>query len=206
MAWVLYLALEPFVRRYWPQALIGWTRVVAGRLRDPIVGGQILVGLAAGLVVSFSRSMDAWLSGIPLNMPLIDVGRLIGTWFGAVSFPPAIALAFMLIFVLLRRLLRHPWVVAPAAVLVLGLLGFNGHILPALISAIVMTTVALRFGLLAMTWVIATGSAPMWALTPHFDAWYAPLGWLAAGPYLVLAFWSFRTALGGRKVLPAGSL
>src|SRR4029077_18679085 len=29
--WVLYLALEPYVRRYWPQAIVSWTRVLAGR-------------------------------------------------------------------------------------------------------------------------------------------------------------------------------
>src|SRR5208282_4180247 len=28
--WVLYLAIEPYVRRYWPQGLISWTRVLAG--------------------------------------------------------------------------------------------------------------------------------------------------------------------------------
>src|SRR5207253_1611561 len=25
--WILYLALEPYVRRHWPQALISWTRL-----------------------------------------------------------------------------------------------------------------------------------------------------------------------------------
>ena len=35
--WLYYLALEPYVRRLWPQALISWSRVLAGRVRDPLV-------------------------------------------------------------------------------------------------------------------------------------------------------------------------
>jgi hypothetical protein len=50
--WVLYIALEPYVRRRWPQAIIGWSRMIAGRLRDPIVGGEILVGTVAGVAVT----------------------------------------------------------------------------------------------------------------------------------------------------------
>ncbi len=49
---VVYLALEPYVRRTWPVILITWSRLVSGRLRDPMVGRDILVGVLAGLVVS----------------------------------------------------------------------------------------------------------------------------------------------------------
>src|SRR6185503_3955216 len=31
--WVLYLALEPFGRRFWPDGLLGWSRLLSGRLR-----------------------------------------------------------------------------------------------------------------------------------------------------------------------------
>jgi serine/threonine-protein kinase len=46
--YILYLGFEPFVRRTWPNMLIGWTRVVAGRIRDPIVGYDVLAGIACG--------------------------------------------------------------------------------------------------------------------------------------------------------------
>ena len=36
------------MRRRWPQTLISWTRVLAGRLRDPLVGRDVLVGAACG--------------------------------------------------------------------------------------------------------------------------------------------------------------
>ena len=48
MIGAMYLALEPYVRRRWPQALIGWTRLWSGAWRDPLAGRHILIGLAAG--------------------------------------------------------------------------------------------------------------------------------------------------------------
>ena len=49
---VVYLALEPYVRRAWPDVLITWSRLTTGRLRDPMVGRDLLVGTLAGLVLS----------------------------------------------------------------------------------------------------------------------------------------------------------
>jgi hypothetical protein len=37
LLWVLYVGLEPFVRRRWPHVLVSWTRVLAGAWRDPLV-------------------------------------------------------------------------------------------------------------------------------------------------------------------------
>ena len=52
--WVSYLALDPFARRYWPDLLISWNRLLAGRVRDPLVGRDNLVGVAVACV-------QAWL-------------------------------------------------------------------------------------------------------------------------------------------------
>ena len=48
--WVFYLALEPWVRRYWPQNLVTWARLLAGKWRDPLVGRDVLFGILLGLV------------------------------------------------------------------------------------------------------------------------------------------------------------
>jgi hypothetical protein len=50
VVWVLYLGLEPYVRRYWPQAMISWARVMAGRWRDPLVGRDTLYGVILGVL------------------------------------------------------------------------------------------------------------------------------------------------------------
>src|SRR5206468_3223804 len=44
--WTVYIALEPFVRRHWPQVLVSWTNVLTGRMRDPVVGRDVLIGAA----------------------------------------------------------------------------------------------------------------------------------------------------------------
>jgi serine/threonine-protein kinase len=52
--YLYYLALEPYVRRTWPTVLVTWSRVVAGRLRDPLVGRDLVVGTVAGLTIALS--------------------------------------------------------------------------------------------------------------------------------------------------------
>ena len=42
--WVLYIALEPYVRRRWPATLVSWSRMLAGGFRDPLVGRDVLIG------------------------------------------------------------------------------------------------------------------------------------------------------------------
>jgi serine/threonine-protein kinase len=50
--WLLYVVLEPSARRWWPEMLVGWSRLLAGRVRDPLVGRDILVGLVAGMMMA----------------------------------------------------------------------------------------------------------------------------------------------------------
>ncbi len=51
LLYVMYLALEPAVRRYWPDSLLGWTRLVQGQVLDARVGRDVLVGLAGGALI-----------------------------------------------------------------------------------------------------------------------------------------------------------
>ena len=46
-AWLFYMAIEPYVRRNWPEALISWNRLHSRKLRDPLVASHVLAGLAA---------------------------------------------------------------------------------------------------------------------------------------------------------------
>src|SRR5207249_2880404 len=50
ITWILYLALEPFLRRLWPEMIVSWVRLLDGRFRDPLVGRDVMVGLLAGTV------------------------------------------------------------------------------------------------------------------------------------------------------------
>jgi hypothetical protein len=66
-AYVFYLALEPFARRRWPAVLISWSRVLTGRLSDPIVGRDILVGgvaTLAALLLASGLDRVLWAVGL----------------------------------------------------------------------------------------------------------------------------------------------
>jgi serine/threonine-protein kinase len=68
--WIFYVA--PLVRRLWPHALISWTRLLATGPRDPLVGRDLLVGVAAG-------SLVALLLFVALRLPV---------WLGSAAFEP----------------------------------------------------------------------------------------------------------------------
>ncbi len=53
--WVAYVGFEPTVRRSLPNALVSWTRLIAGDLRDPLVGRHLLIGFANGVGIVLLR-------------------------------------------------------------------------------------------------------------------------------------------------------
>jgi hypothetical protein len=67
--WLLYIALEPFLRRRWPHRIISWSRLLRGEFRDPLVGRHILIGSACGalLILRHFSGSNAWL-GIPFDL------------------------------------------------------------------------------------------------------------------------------------------
>jgi predicted Ser/Thr protein kinase len=71
---VVYLALEPYVRRTWPAVLITWSRLTTGRLRDPLVGRDLVAGTIAGLVLAMMEPMSTLLPpalGYPAPAPYL---------------------------------------------------------------------------------------------------------------------------------------
>jgi serine/threonine-protein kinase len=51
LAWLFYVALEPYVRRVWPEMMISWIRLLDGRFRDPLVGRHVLMGCMVGALL-----------------------------------------------------------------------------------------------------------------------------------------------------------
>ena len=41
-------AVEPYIRKLSPDSLIGWTRLIGGRWRDPLVARDVLLGVSRG--------------------------------------------------------------------------------------------------------------------------------------------------------------
>src|SRR6185436_8864477 len=93
---VLYLAIEPFVRRRWPQSLISWSRFLDGDIRDPLVSGHILLGAAFGVAVALLQNGLWWYE-----------------WQG-MAMPPAATQISMLDWALLTQLILSGWIQSAA--------------------------------------------------------------------------------------------
>lgn len=110
-----YLALEPYMRKYWPDGLISWARLIGGKYRDPIVGRDVLLGAAAGVVLKilwqFEFLVPKWLEIAPARPTNIMLQTLNGIGPAVAEF---FSPAFMIIpmvgvigLILLRVLLRR---------------------------------------------------------------------------------------------------
>jgi hypothetical protein len=128
--WVYYLGIEPYGRRFWPDALLGWSRLWSGRLRDPRVGRELLIGMAFGalslVVVELPKRLAilvGWkLPQFPFGNSLwVTVGtpELVSQWLNYVIGGLQSALVIAMIFLVLRLFLRRPRVALVAGIVVL---------------------------------------------------------------------------------------
>jgi serine/threonine protein kinase len=212
LLWTIYLALEPFVRRHWPQVLVSWTTLLTGRLHDPVVGRDVLFGVALGVAwLLMIRGLDlvsggSSLADFPGSVELLS-GLRSTLGVVLVQLPYAIRnvlLYFFLLFVL-RVLLRNQWAAALAFVgmfTLLNALSNDSPWLGALMGFAYFGTgaiVVLRWGLLSFA-VAHFVTALLVNLTATLDtsAWYFGSMLLLVAIPVVLAGWGLYTSLGGR--------
>ena len=50
--WLTYLGLEPYIRRYAPDTLLGWTRLIAGNGTTLVSAVDVIIGVSAGLAMT----------------------------------------------------------------------------------------------------------------------------------------------------------
>lgn len=212
--WLLYMAIEPWARRQWPKTIISWTRLLAGNLRDPVVGRDILLGVALGVVwilvfqIRYIPMMHMGASpGIGSTDALIGGRLALGSWVR--QWPASIqtTLVFFLVLLGLKVLLRKEWIAAIVFVAIFavprGLSSTYMKVeLPAqlLVYAIALLLV-LRFGLVPLAVAIFTinlmSNVPF---SSDFSAWYMPTSLVALLSVLVLAGWGFYHSLGGQSL------
>ena len=216
MAYVFYIALEPIVRRRWPSLLISWTRLVGGRWRDPMVGRDVLVGLAAGtLITTIPYIANIVLQKEQLQLSALDPLESVRSMLAHVLFSTSVSMGtgFMgvLILALLTMLLRRQklaagmFAVLVTALFVIATAEEVGLIPFVLVIAGLISFVTLRYGLLAII-----VEQLMWGLlvgVPALTApWATPLIAIPFAIVALLALWSFRTSLGGQSLLGEGAL
>jgi serine/threonine-protein kinase len=209
--WTVYMALEPYVRRRWPQALISWSAVWIGRARDTVVGRDVLIGCAAGAVLTLVNGVsETWLrkwGGWPdldTTIPLAGARGSLAMVAAAIPHAVREALFFLFLIFLLRAVLRNQWVAGVAFALLFALpnLTQSHPLFNASIAVVVLFALAflvLRWGLLALCTAILFLSATNVPLG-RLSAWYiggSAFVFLAA---LALAAWAFHISLGRRKL------
>jgi serine/threonine-protein kinase len=214
VTWMLYLALEPWIRRRWPQAIITWSRLISGQLRDPLVGRDILLGVAFGV---------AWLlilegANIPLTRagaspPLTSTAYLVGgrqalgQWLMQIPASILGTLEFFFLLLGLKVLLRKDWIAALAFVSIFVTLQtlqkphWEVTIPSFLLVYLILVLIVLRFGLVPVAVGVFTvdmiANVP---LTADFSVWYAGTSLLALLSVVALAGWGFYHSLGGERV------
>jgi serine/threonine-protein kinase len=221
LLYVMYLAIEPAVRRYWPDSLLGWTRLVRGQVLDARVGRDVLVGLAGGalIVVLFGIRWPLQ-AAIGYDGPTVEMGNprvfegagyVLGFFSSLFAFQATFnAMWCVFAIVGLKRLLKRMWLVAIAASLFFTFVAASGmytdqpgsfwlNFATAVAVVGVIIVMAIRFGLLAAA---ATFLVTLWTTnipwTTATDRWDFPLSALAFGLLAAVALfgaWAARTAV-----------
>jgi predicted Ser/Thr protein kinase len=211
----LYLALEPFVRRHWPHAIISWSRAMSDKVRDPLVGRDLLFGVLFGLawsiIFEFTFLTRMRLGDAPEMAStdfLLGTRHVIATWLWHLSNSVQATLVFFFLMFILRVILRKPWLAATAFVafwVAIKLDGshhfaadFAGYLGIYLLAAFMIV----RFGFITLAAAILTVdlllSIPM-GLNPA--SWYMSGSLFVLTTVAAMAVWGAYTALGGQKIL-----
>jgi len=217
LVWLMYVALEPFVRRRWPDTLVSWNRLLAGRFKDPLVGRDILIGsafsLAMDLFGGLVYSATGWFSFPPPEPQQFDVGALLGgrhlvgemfeSGIGAVIIPVGV----LFLFVILRVVLRKPWLATGAFVLLFATLAALQADVPAIAAATgvivgsIFAVMLVRFGLVTFAAAAFTGSMrETCPLTFDLSTWYASSSVVCTGVVIAVTLYAFYTSLAGRPI------
>jgi eukaryotic-like serine/threonine-protein kinase len=115
--YLVYLAIEPFVRRSWPTMLVGWSRALAGQLRDAVVGRDLIVGTASGVALTALTQINAlvpglmgWLEPVPMtsNLGVFEHSRyFVLTITTSINNGLQNALLSVMIFTVLREIVKR---------------------------------------------------------------------------------------------------
>jgi hypothetical protein len=219
--WLLYLALEPYVRKFWPTTLISWSRFVAGNVLDAQVGRDVLIGVGAAAFVLLLTRLDTLVRpmlGYPTvqaSVPYLDmlmgpreVLWLIGQMIFSASFN-AVWIVFGLVAV--NLVARRAWITAIVMMLFLMLTGLGniGEEKPVWLGLVlglstvsVIVFVMLRFGLLAtLTFFFANFVLSASTITLDLSKWFFPRSMAMLLLVAALAFYGFYASRGGEPLL-----
>jgi len=217
----LYIALEPYVRRRWPERLVAWSRLMAGNVRDPLVGRDLLIGIAAGLAHATLASSSNWLPvRLGLTLPIVPHASYLNTLLGVrqelstiiAIISAGIITGLMLIVILVGMaivLRRRSYAAIALYVLQVSIIwiaagGNRWVFLSGLLISAIWTAVTVRVGLLGIV-AAQTTFGVSFSLFIGLDAssWSLPSAMTPILFIVLLTAFAFRTALGGQPMFSA---
>jgi serine/threonine-protein kinase len=223
--WMVYLALEPYGRRFWPDMLLGWSRLLTGHVRDARVGREVLAGIACGIAfagVHVVRNMAGAWFGYPPLRPMMGAG--VDVLLGDAAFVRGLAFALFrdvggallmtLVFVVCRLIARRQTAAIALGMVALfyywtSYLGANPPWLETIVEAaaiVILTIATIRFGLLAAAVTLFVAEllerAPMTLDVGH---WSATASNTTIVFVLGLAAFGFYAARAGQPLFNAAS-
>jgi serine/threonine-protein kinase len=214
-AWLTYISLEPYMRRWWPHTLISWARLLSGRVRDPLVGRDVLVGLIAGILFAALLIVRVGVANrLNVSLPPLDQTysleglRSIRYFLGLVVYFALDTLNFSLgalgMLLLVRLIVRDArvsgfiWVLILASVnIVAGFVWWD--VVFALAVALLSIGVLMRFGLVSSAvMLLYTDLMTRLPVTLDTGSWYIASSILTLLLVGTLAVYGFLTALAGQ--------
>jgi hypothetical protein len=211
---MLYLGLEPYVRRHWPQTIISWTRLLHGRWRDPLVGKDVLFGIVFGLAIGLMFYVYELISLHMGDSPTTgDLGFLLatrqvaGNWLVRILWEFQGTLIFFFVLLLLRVLLRNKWLAAAVFVGIWVLYkSFGAEHLPLHVATMTLVYgsaafAMVRFGLITLiSGFFITDVLLNLPMTADLSSWFIGAAIFTYVSVFALALWAFFTALAGQKL------
>jgi hypothetical protein len=221
LLWVFYLAIEPYARRFWPDALLAWARFLAGRLHDSRVGRELLIGLAFGAASLIVLHVPAvLLVRFGLRAPIFPFGSELGVLGGAPSLfawwvdqlieALRNALEIALILLVPRLFIARAPLALAAGVAVLLVVMDGGSVIAGswldtysgLAFATLITVVIHRFGLLAAAMTVFVDNVVTdIPLTTHLSVWWSLPTVLTIAMLTSCAAFAYVAARGGKPLL-----
>jgi hypothetical protein len=215
-AYTFYMALEPDVRRRSPETLVSWSRAIDGRLRDPLVGRDLLIGIAVGALLQLlnqgAHLAPGWFGhGPTLSTPQAGydgtvgfvVSLLITRIVSSVLIATSLALVYLLLYLLIRR--RRLTTAAFVLVLLGSAAAAQGATVSLVFSALAIGVIVFtlaRLGLLTLVVALTvTGWLDQIPMTFDFSSLFAPSSYTVFGVIVVATLFGFRTSLGANGLL-----
>jgi serine/threonine-protein kinase len=223
LTWLLYVALEPYVRKYWPDTLISWSRFLAGKFKDPVVARDVLLGtlfgVASAALEQLQPYVEAWLGkapqrplGLTTAYTLEGLKGSIATVLYQASSSFSSALIVFFFFFMLRLLFRRNWLAALVMSLLFCIpsLGAQNPLIDMLFTAPffwMYLYILYRFGLVALTVLYFVDQlADNMPLATPLSAWYTEGGLVAMITILAVAFYGFYVSRAGKPLFETGAL